>query len=121
MKQSSSISQPLPGSREGYETRHEVLLEGRRIGIAEVSYSQKEDIKIFRKYVRRKLRVGQPFNARVLLNADEGFSAENLGRDALKQIVEALLDRFKGLEARDIYMAEIKQGKIQPVGRGHEI
>ena len=60
-----SVSEPLPESKTGLNSVHNLLLDGKRIGYIDVSYMQKEDVKTFQKYTKRKLKAGQPFSVRL--------------------------------------------------------
>lgn len=116
------ISEPLSDSKEGLTTTHDVLLDGKRIGYVNVSYIKQEDVKTFRKYTKRKLAVGQPYGLQLFIDAVRGSSnAKSLGKEGLREIVLALMGRFKGLEERDIYVLELNSGGKSVIGRGSQL
>jgi hypothetical protein len=105
---------------------HEIEIDGQRVGRVEVGYLQKEDIKLMkglsRGRLKRKLKVGQPFGVRLIINAKEGVPTSTLGRDGVLALVEALKERFKGLEERDVFILELlPNGKKRILGRGHSL
>ena len=112
------ISEPLSCSEPGYRTYHDILLHGRRIGYVDVAYLQKGEVKAFRR-TKRKLRVGQPFGVRLFIDAvQSGVSADDLGREGLADLVDAVMARFKGLEGRDLYLLELGKNGKAALGRG---
>lgn len=66
------VSEPLPESKTGFRTVHDILLDGKRIGCVDVGYMQKEDVKTFQKYTKRRLKVGQPFGVQIFIDATKG-------------------------------------------------
>lgn len=115
------VLEPLPESKTGYRTIHNVKSDGRYIGYVDVNYLQKKDVKAFRR-TKRKLRVGQPFGVRVFIDKEKsGATASMLGRERLLEIAEALKAKFKRLEERDIYFLELDGDKRNIIGRTTEI
>jgi hypothetical protein len=115
------FSEPLAGSKEESE-KHDILLNGKRIGYVNISYIQAEEVKSLRKYTKRKLAIGQPYSVRVSIDAVGGpINAENLGKDGLRDIIAKLKENFKGLEERDIYITELNARGRTIVGRGSQI
>ncbi|MFQ6075164.1 MAG: hypothetical protein ACE5Z5_03360 [Candidatus Bathyarchaeia archaeon] len=110
------ISEPLPESKQGYNTVHDILLEGERIGSVSVGYLRKDEIKAFRR-TKRRLRVGQPFGVQVFIDTSGGKKAESSDRRVLREIVNALMTKFKGLEERDIYLLEVSETGKKVIGR----
>lgn len=112
------ISEPLSGSEPGYRTFHDILLRGKRIGYVDAAYLQKGEVKAFRR-TKRKLRVGQPFGVRLFIDAVQGgISANDLGREGLADLVDAVMARFKGLDGRDLYLLELGTNGKTALGRG---
>lgn len=103
------ISEPLPQSKPGLLTIHDIASDGKRIGHVEVGYIQDNEVKTFRKYTKRKkLAAGQPYGTQLFLDAKEaGVTAESLGKKNLAEIVAALKAKFTGLEDRDIFIMEL--------------
>ena len=117
-----NISGPLPESRVGFRTVHDILLNGRRIGYVNVEYIQKDEVKSFRKYTKRKLKVGQPFGVHVFIDAARnGVKASDLGKGGLLKLIDALMEKFRGLEKRDIYILELNEKGKDVVGRASEL
>jgi len=115
------VSEPLPASKTGYRTVHNVRSEGRYVGYVEVNYLQKKDIKAFRR-TKRKLRRGQPFGVQEFIDKEKGGgTASMLGRERLLEIAAALKAKFKGLEERDIYFLELDGEKRNIIGRITEV
>lgn len=116
------VSEPLSRSEDGLTTTHDILLDGKRVGYANVSYLGKDEVKTFRKYAKRKMVAGQPFGVQLFIDAVHGpFSAKSLGKEGLRQIVLALIERFKGLEEKDIYVLELNSSGKSIVGRGSQL
>jgi len=114
------ISEPLPGSQIGYKTTHSINIDGKYVGRIEVGYMTQSDVKTFKKYAKRKVKVGQPFGVQIFIDSIKGRSAKDLGREKLAEIVATAKSKFIGLEARDIYILEInKDGKNVIIGRGN--
>mgnify|MGYP001034149701 CR=1 FL=1 len=106
------ISDPLPGSKPGYKTLHDILKDGKRIGYVEAGYLTAEDVKTFKRS-KRRLSVGQPFGVQLFLDVPNGgVSAKDLGSDGLRGVVDAVRKKLAGLEERDIYVIE-----LLPTGR----
>ncbi len=116
------ISEPLPESKPGFTTVHNILLDGKRIGRVEVTYLQEDDIKAFKKYAKRKLFAGQPYGTRILIDAKEAHvTASELGKSGLLEVVAAAKEKFKGLEDRDIYLLELTDAGKKIICRGSEL
>jgi len=116
------ISEPLSESKIGFRTRHDILLNGKRMGYVDVAYMQKEDINTFQKYTKRRLKVGQPFGVQIFIDATKGdVRVSELGREGLREIVETVKGRFSGLEERDIYILELDGGKKNIIGRASNL
>ena len=116
------ISEPLAGSQGSFTTTHDILLDGKRIGYVNVSYIGKDDVKTFRKYAKRKIVAGQPFGVQLFIDVVHGPSdAKSLGKEGLREIVLVLMEHFKGLEERDIYILEHNSSGKSIVGRGSQL
>jgi len=115
------ISEPLPGSKSGYKTLHDILKNGRRIGYVDAGYLTAEDVKTFRRS-KRKLSVGQPFGVQVSIDVPKGgVSARDLGKEGLREVVEAVMKKLPGLEERDIYVIEILPAGRNLIGRASSL
>lgn len=102
------ISEPLPESKPGLTTTHDIFLDRKRIGYIEVTLLQEDDVKAFKKYTKRKLLVGQPYGMRIFIDArGTRVIASELEKSVLSEIVAAAKGKFKGLEDRDIYLLEL--------------
>ena len=116
------ISEPIHGSKDILTTTHDILLDGKRIGYVNVSYVGKDDVKTFRKYAKRKIVAGQPFGVQLFIDAVHGpSSAKSLGKEGLREVVLALMERFKDLEEKDIYILELSSGGKSVIGRGSQL
>lgn len=116
------ISEPLPQSKAGVTSVHDIFSDGKRIGHVEVGYIQKEEVKTFRKYTKRKLSVGQPYGTHLYIDAKgAGVTSDKLGKKGLSEIVAAMKEKFKGLEDRDIYILELTTAGKKIVGRASEL
>jgi len=116
------ISEPIHGSKDILTTTHDILLDGKRVGYVNVSYIGKDEVKTFRKYAKRKLAAGQPFGVQLFIDAVHGAaSVESLGGEGLREIIHSLVERFKGLEERDVYVLEINSGGKTIIGRGFQL
>lgn len=116
------VSDPLPGSEVGYRTVHEILLDGRYIGYVEAGYLRKEDIKTFKKYTKRKLRVGQPFGVQIFIDKEKGgMGAKEIGNEGLLEIIAAVKGKLHGLEDRDIFIIEVNEGQKRLIGRAEDL
>ena len=102
-----AISKPLPESKEGYHSIHNITSNESKIGTIEVNYLQRDEVKAFKR-LKRKLKAGHPFNVKVVLNAEDQLITKNI----ISEVIKAAVDSFKGLELRDIYVIkENKSGK----------
>jgi hypothetical protein len=116
------ISEPLPESEQGLTTIHDIFLDGKRIGHIEVTYLQKDDVKAFKKYAKRKLFAGQPYGTRIFIDAKgTQVTADKLGKSGLSEIVAAVKEKFKGLEDRDIYLLELTDAGKKIICRASEL
>ncbi len=117
------ISEPLPESKPGLTTLHDILLDGRRIGYVEVTYLQEDDVKAFKKYAKgRKLSVGKPYGTRVFIDTKGSHvTAAQLGKERLSEIADAAKSKFDGLEDRDIFLLEITDGGKKIISRASEL
>lgn len=115
------ISEPLPESKVGYKTVHSIMLNGKRIGYVNVEYIQKDEVKSFRKHTKRKLKIGQPFGVHVVIDATKnGVKASDMGKEGLLRMINALLEKFRRLEKRDIYILELNEKGKEVIGRASE-
>lgn len=115
------ISEPLPGSKPGYRTLHDILRDGKRIGCVDAGYLTAADVKTFRRS-KRRLSLGQPFGVQVFIDtAREGVSAKDLGREGLRDVVDAVKRKLVGLEEKDIYILELLPAGRNPVGRASSL
>ena len=115
------ISEPLEGSKPGFRTLHEILLDGKKIGEVDAGYLEKEDLKTFKRS-KRKMKVGQPFGVRILMySAESGISVSDLGFGGMKEIADRLKEKLTGLEDRDIFILEITASKKNIVGRWNKL
>jgi predicted RNA-binding Zn-ribbon protein involved in translation (DUF1610 family) len=103
------VSDALPDSDPGLQTRHTLTWEGQDVGTVIVEYAQKADKKAFKRL--RKLRVGAPFKSKVMINE---VSLENDGHLEIARVVKR---KFKGLRERDVYIIEKTGGQQNLVGR----
>lgn len=116
------ISEPLPQSKVGFTTIHDIFSDGKRIGHVEVGYIQKNEVKTFQKYTKRKLFVGQPFGTQIFIDVKgTGVTADELGKNSLLEIVAVMKEKFKGLEERDIYMLELGDAGKKIIYRASEL
>lgn len=116
------ISEPLPQSKVGILTVHDIFSDGKRIGHIEVGYIQKDEVKSFQKYTKRKLSVGQPYGTQLYIDAKgTGVTADTLGKSGLSDIVNAMKKKFKGLEDRDIYIMELTDAGKKIVCKASEL
>jgi len=105
----------------GFRTIHDILLHGKRIGCVNVEYIQKDEVKSFRKYTKRKLKIGQPFGVHVYIDTmKNGVKASDIGKDGLIKLIDALMDKFKRLEKRDIFILELNENGKDVIGRASE-
>lgn len=115
------ISEPLPQSKAGILTVHDMFSDGKRIGHTEVGYIQENEAKTFRKYTKRKLSVGQPYGTQIFIDTKgSGVTADTLGKSDLSEIVTAM-KKFNGLEDRDIYIMELTDAGKKIVCRASEL
>lgn len=115
------ISEPLPGSKIELSTVHDVLLNSKRIGRVDVGYVQKNEVKSFQKYTKRKLKAGQPFGVQIFIDITGGMRASDLGKEGLKEIINAVKEKFNGLEEKDIYILELDGSKKNIIGRASNL
>lgn len=108
----------MSGSEIGFRTIHNILSDCKYVGYVDVGYLRKKDAKTFKKYVKRKLRVGQPFGARIFIDISKGgVKARELGREGLLEVVKAIKEKFESLEEKDIYLIELDAGQKNILGR----
>jgi len=101
------ISDPLPGSETGYRTVHNIFLDGDYVGYVEAGYLRKKDVKTFKKYTKRKMKIGQPFGVQIFIDKmNSGTGADEIGDDRLLEIVTAVKRKLHGLEDRDIFSSK---------------
>ena len=112
-----NISEPLPNSKPGYQTIHNLTITGKNIGHINIEYTTEEDIQAFKK-AKRKLKIGQPFKARIYIDVSKtGIKANELGKETLKEIATVIKNRFKELEDRDIGIIELYKDRKNIIGR----
>ena len=114
------ISDPLPQSKIGVLTLHDILFDEKCIGRVEVEYIQQDEMKMFRKYTKRKLFVGQPYGTRIFIDTTK-VTAHQLGKNGLLEIVNELKKTFKGIEDRDIYILELTEMGKKIICKASEI
>lgn len=119
------ISEPLPESELGYRTLHEIRIDGKYVGYVDVGYLRKEDIKTFKGLtkgkLKRHLKPGQPFGVQLFINSVRGMSADELGTEKIKEIVECLKAKLKGLDDRDLFIIELRADGKRIIGRGIDL
>jgi predicted RNA-binding Zn-ribbon protein involved in translation (DUF1610 family) len=108
------ISEPLHGSKEGYQTQHTIALDNQEIGTMSVEYAGADDVKAFKKI--RKLRKGDAFKATITL----ATSGELESKD-YQEIAKRVRRSFKGLSNQDIYVTAMQNGKRKIVGRASSL
>jgi len=114
------ISDPRESS-PGISSVHDVAMDGEHIGCVNINYIQANEVKTYRKYTKRKLSVGQPYSAQVIIDATSGkVNAQTLGKEGLHALVVALKEKLKGLEERDVFILELNSRGKTIVGRGSE-
>ena len=103
------ISAPLPNSKPGFMTLHDLLRNGERIGYSEVTYLQKDNVKAFKKYAKgRKLSAGKPYGTRVFIDTKEAhITSAELGNSGLLEVATRAKEKYGGLEGRDLYLREL--------------
>jgi len=110
------ISEPLPDSREGYRTLHNIISDESKIGRVEVNYLQRDEAKSFKR-LKRKLKVGDPFNVKVVFEAED----QPVTKDTLSAVIQAVVNSFKGLELRDIYVVKENKSGTEYLGKGSSL
>ena len=116
------ISEPLSESKNNIITVHDILRDDKRIRYVDVGYIQKEDIKTFQKYIKRKRKVGQPHGLQVFIDATKNSVGLNeLGNTGLREIIDALKETVKEFEEKDIYILELEGGKKNIIGRASNL
>lgn len=116
------ISDPLPGSETGYRTVHNISLDGDYVGYVEAGYLRKKDIKTFKKYTKRKMKMGQPFGVQIFIDKmKSGIGADEIGNDRLLEIVTAVKRKLHGLEDRDIFLIEIDKERKELIGKASDM
>ena len=110
----SVISDPLPGSQEGYRTQHTLALDNQEIGTISVEYAGADDVKAFKKV--RKLRKGEAFKATLTLSTSRELEAEDY-----QEIAKRIRRSFKGLSNQDIYITAMQNGKRKIIGRASSL
>jgi hypothetical protein len=115
------VSEPLPESKIGFSSVHNLLMDGKRIGYIDVGYIQKEDVKTFQRYTKRKLKAGQQYSMQLFIDTSSGVKAGTLGPEGLKEIVKAVKEKFAGLEDKDVFILELDAGKKKIVKRASEL
>ena len=116
------ISEPLLQSKVGILTVHEIFFKGKRIGHIDVGFVQDNDVKTFRKHTKRKLSVGQPYETQLYIDVrGTDVTANNLGKKGPSEIVDAMKEKFKWLEDRDIYIMELTDASKKIVCKASEL
>ena len=116
------ISDPLPGSETGYRTVHNIFLDGDYVGYVEAGYLRKKDVKTFRKYTKRKMKIGQPFGVQIFIDKmNSGTGADEIGDDRLLEIVTAVKRKLHGLEDRAIFLIEIDKERKKLIGKASDM
>ena len=119
---SVEISEALPESEPEIRTVHEIRLNGKYVGLVDVGYLRKQDVKTFQRYAKRKLKAGQPFGVQLFIDAAKsGITAKQIGLASLQEIVKSVKTKFGELEDRDIYVLEIVTGDKKPLGKGENL
>ena len=114
------LSETLPESKIGWTSVHNLLLNGKRMGYINVSYMQKEDVKMFQR-TKRKLKAGQPFSMQVFLDTSSGVKSTDLGIEGLKEIVTVVKEKVKDIEERDIFFLELANSKKNILKRASKL
>ena len=120
------ISEPLSGSEPRFRTIHEIKLNGKCVGTVDVGYMTEKDAKMLRGYskgkLKREFKAGKPFGVKIFIDAQKcGVSAKQIGLQGLREIVEAIKERFEGLEDQDIYVLEVTAEGKKPLGKGENL
>lgn len=108
------ISDPLPGSQEGYRTQHTLTLDNQEIGNISVEYAGTDDVKAFKKI--RKLQKGDAFKATITLATSRVLESEDY-----QEIAKRTRRSFKGLSNQDIYVTAMQNGKRKIIGRASSL
>jgi hypothetical protein len=110
------ISEPLPDSKEGYRSIHDITSDESKIGRIEVNYLQRDEAKSFKR-LKRKLKAGHPFNVKVVLNAEDQL----ITKDKISEVIQAAVNFFNGLEPRDIYVVKENKSGKEYLGKGSSL
>jgi len=110
------ISEPLPDSKEGYLSIHDITSDESKIGRIEVNYLQRDEAKAFKR-LKRKLKAGHPFNVKVILNAED----RKITKNTVSEVIQAAVNSFKGLEPRDIYIIKENKSGKEYLGKGSSL
>ncbi|MEM2921563.1 MAG: hypothetical protein QXF26_04515 [Candidatus Bathyarchaeia archaeon] len=93
------------------DTVEYVLSSGNReIGKLRLFLATKEEIESFKKYLKKKLKVGQPFSAKVFLNAE-------LDDKSLGDVLSFVEERFPETKGK-VYLLRREGEKLTPLKLG---
>ncbi len=108
------ISEALPESKPGLKTQHNISLDGQDISQIVVDYAQKGDVEAFKKL--RTLKIGEPLKGTLIKNTEREFKDKDL-----REIINTVKKKFKGLKDSDIYIVENKDGRQNFIGRASNL
>lgn len=67
------------------------------------------------------MKIGQPFGVQIFIDTTSGTRAREIGITGLKEIIKVVIDKFSGLEERDIYLLEVGDGRKNALSRASNL
>jgi hypothetical protein len=97
-------------------SRYDVLIGGRKVGGATVFYATEEEVDMFRKKLKKRIKVGEAYTVKIIF--DEKYT---LNKSDLVEIRDGLLAKFHSCNSAKILFARIEGGKIIPLTDGSRL
>jgi len=97
----------------GEEKRHRLEVGDREVGEMIIFYADSDEVKIARKKLKIKMKVGDVFKIKVILK-------EELDKNIQKKVVEYILERVP-IEPSKIFLMKVGEKGIIPLGKGSDI
>jgi hypothetical protein len=83
---------------------YKILFDEREVGELRVYLATKEEAKSFKKYLKRQVKKGQPFSAKVFLDTD-------LDEDGVKSVLQLVEARFPETRGK-VYLLKREGAKL---------
>jgi hypothetical protein len=97
-------------------SHYDILIGGRKVGVATVFYATEEEMEMFRKKLKKRIKVGEAYTVKIIL--DEKY---NFNKPDLVEIRDNLLKKYTSCDSSKILFARNEGGKIIPLTDGSRL